>query len=165
MVRGMATSSIRAVSLGAEAMKLAAAPKGIDVDTERDYQLENAYQIPILALKSAPQYQPADYGFFKLGEKVPLDASQVKNVKVLRGDLSQDAARTVAKDAVERIQSEVAHSEYSMIQDMTTEVNISGWEPELLHVPVWYVRYDHDGKKMVFVVDGHSGGIISTSGP
>ncbi len=35
---------------------------------------------------------------------------------------------------------------------------------ELLHVPVWFVRYDHKGNKIVLVVDENSGNVINGMG-
>jgi len=49
-----------------------------------------------------------------------------------------------------------------MIQQLNTQVDVS--ETELLHAPIWFARYDHEGKKIILVIDGNSGGIINSIG-
>ncbi len=49
-----------------------------------------------------------------------------------------------------------------MIQQINTEMDVS--DGELLHVPVWFTRYDHKGKKIIFVMDGNSGAAINSIG-
>ena len=34
----------------------------------------------------------------------------------------------------------------------------------LLHVPIWLVRYDHKGDKIILVVLGNSGNVINSMG-
>ena len=35
---------------------------------------------------------------------------------------------------------------------------------QLLHVPVWFAKFDSSGKKVVLVIDGHSGKLINSFG-
>ena len=41
-----------------------------------------------------------------------------------------------------------------MIQSMNTECDVG--DVELLHVPVWFARYDHKGDKIMLVIDANS---------
>lgn len=63
---------------------------------------------------------------------------------------------------VDQLQSEKAHQAHHMIQELSTQSEVG--EAELLHVPVWFVRYDHKGGKIALVIDGNSGGIINSIG-
>ncbi len=103
-------------------------------------QMDQNYNFPIIALKALTQYQPRDYQFAIEGRTL-FDISQYpKGIKVLNGDISED----------------------DMIQQITSEEDVS--DTELLHVPIWFVRYDHSGNKIVLVVDGNSGNVINSLG-
>lgn len=127
----------------------------------KTYQLDNNYNYPVVALKALTEYQPRDY-VFDLDGRVLFDQSKVKGMNVLNGDIGEETARYQAKTLVDQIQSQKAHAQYHMIQNIHTELEAG--EGELLHVPVWFARYDHKGQKIVLVIDGHSGGIINSMG-
>jgi len=132
---------------------------GGNIKTE---QMDVNYNFPVVALKALYEYQPHDYVFNLEGRQL-FDISKLpKNVKVLNGDISEDAARSQAKTLVDQLQSEKAHAKYHMIRQIHTESDIG--DVELLHVPIWFVRYDHKGKKIVLVIDANSGGIINSMG-
>jgi hypothetical protein len=125
-------------------------------------EMDENYNFPIVALKALTTYQPRDYQF-ALEERQLFDISQYpKGIKVLNGDISEDTARYQARALVDQLQSQKAHSKYHMIQQMQTQIDIS--DSELLHVPIWFVRYDHKGNKIVLVVDGNSGNAINSIG-
>jgi hypothetical protein len=125
-------------------------------------QMDQNYNFPIIALKGLTQYQPRDYQFAIQGRTL-FDISQYpKGIKVLNGDISEDAAKYQAKTLVDQLQSQKAHAQYHMIQQITSEEDVS--DTELLHVPIWFVRYDHNGNKIVLVVDGNSGNVINSLG-
>jgi hypothetical protein len=125
-------------------------------------QMNENYNFPIIALKALTAYQPRDYEF-NLGDRTLFDISQFpKGIKTLNGDISEDAAKYQAKTLVDQLQSQKAHTKYHMIQQISSEEDVS--EAELLHVPIWFVRYDHKGNKIVLVVDGNSGNVINSMG-
>ncbi len=127
----------------------------------RAYQMDNDYNFPIVALKALTQYQPKDYQF-GLDGRALFDETKVKGVKVLNGDVGEEVAKNQAKTMVDQLQSEKAHAAHHMIQRLETNSDVG--EAELLHVPVWFARYDHKGTKIVLVVDGNSGGVINSIG-
>ena len=49
-----------------------------------------------------------------------------------------------------------------MIQKLHTEVDLG--EAELLYAPIWFGRYDHEGRKVALVVNANSGGVINSIG-
>jgi len=125
-------------------------------------QMDDNYNFPIVALKALTSYQPHDYQT-SLQDRTLFDISQYpKGIKVLNGDISEDSARYQAKTLVDELQSQKAHAKYHMIQQIQSQVDVS--DTELLHVPVWFVRYDHKGNKIVLVIDGNSGSAINSIG-
>ena len=125
-------------------------------------QMDENYNFPVIALKALTEYQPKDYQFDLEGRTL-FDISKVpKNVKVLNGDIGEDVAKSQAKTLVDQLQSQKAHAKYQMIQQLTTQSEVG--DVELLHVPIWFARYDHKGKKIVLVLDANSGRLINSMG-
>jgi len=125
-------------------------------------QMDANYNFPVIALKALMEYQPHDY-VFNLEGRTLFDITKLpKNVKVLNGDISEEAAKAQAKTLVDQLQSEKAHAKYHMIQQIHTDSDIG--DVELLHVPIWFIRYDHKGKKIILVIDANSGGVINSMG-
>ncbi len=129
---------------------------------KRAIQLDDNYNFPIVGLNALSMYQPHDYQF-ALQQRTLFDISQYPNgIKVLNGDISEDAAKYQAKTLVDELQSQKAHAKYHEIQQIQSQIDVS--DTELLHVPIWFVRYDHKGNKIVLVVDGNSGNPINSIG-
>jgi len=129
---------------------------------KKGIQMDQNYNFPIIALKALTQYQPRDYQFAIEGRTLFDISKYPKGIKVLNGDISEDAAKYQAKTLVDQLQSQKAHAQYHMIQQITSQEDVS--DTELLHVPIWFVRYDHGGNKIVLVVDGNSGNVINSLG-
>jgi DNA-directed RNA polymerase subunit RPC12/RpoP len=129
---------------------------------KKTQEMNSNYNFPIVALKAFNQYQPRDYTF-NLEERTFFDMSKVqKGVQIMNGDIGEEAARYQAKTLVDQLQSDRAHAQYHMIQQLRTQVDVS--ETELLHAPIWFARYDHEGKKITVIIDGNSGGVINSIG-
>ena len=129
---------------------------------KRSYEMADTYNFPIIALKALFQDQPRDYEF-NLEQRTFFDVSKVpKDVKILNGDVGQDGARNQAKALVSQLQSEKAHSQYHMIQQLHTNVEVG--DVELLHAPIWFARYERKGNKIALVIDANSGGVINSIG-
>jgi DNA-directed RNA polymerase subunit RPC12/RpoP len=125
-------------------------------------QMDENYNFPVIALKALTEYQPRDYQF-DLDGRTLFDISKIpKDVKVLNGDIGEDVAKSQAKTLVDQLQSEKAHAKYHMIQQLTTESDVG--DVELLHVPIWFARYDHKGKKIILVIDANSSRVINSMG-
>ncbi len=125
-------------------------------------QMDANYNFPVVALKALTAYQPRDYQF-DLANRTLFDITKIqKGVPVLNGDISEDDSRAQAKTLVDQLQSEKAHAKYHMIQQIKTESDVG--DVELLHAPIWFVRYDHKGNKIILVVDAASGRLINSMG-
>jgi hypothetical protein len=128
----------------------------------KTYEMNNNYNFPIVALKALTEYQPKNYQF-NLENRVLFDVSKVpKGIKILNGDVGEEAAKYQAKTLVDQLQSEKAHQQYHMIQQLHTDVDVS--DTELLHTPIWFAQYDHKGTKIVLVIDGNLDGVINNIG-
>ncbi len=126
------------------------------------YQMNSIYQFPVVGLRALSQYQPRDY-VFDVDDRTLFDASKFpKGIKVMNGDVGEDDAKYQARALVDQIQADKAHSQYHMIQQIKTEMDIS--DGELLHVPIWLARYNRKGKTIVLLVDGHNGSLINSIG-
>ncbi len=128
----------------------------------KTYEMDTNYNFPVVAVKALVEYQPKDYQF-RLDRRTFFDISKIpKDVKVLNGDIGEEAANYQTKALVSQLQSDRAHAQYHMIQQLQTQVDIS--ETELLHVPIWFIRFDHSGDKIVLVIDGNQGNVINSIG-
>ena len=131
-------------------------------NTRKAYTIDQNYNCPVIALKVLGSYQPHNYEF-ALDERTDFDAKKIpKSVKVLNGDINEDAAKNQAKIIVDQLQSEKAHAKYHMIQKMDTQSDVG--DVELLHAPIWFSKFDHKGNKIVLVVDANSGRLINSMG-
>lgn len=129
---------------------------------QKAIQIDNNSNFPIVVLKALIEYQSKSYQF-QLESRTLFDVSKIpKGIKILTGDIGEEAARYQAKALVDQLPSEKAHAKYHMIQRLQTELDVS--EAELLHAPIWFARYDHKGDKIVLVIDGNSGGVINSIG-
>lgn len=128
----------------------------------RAYTLNENYNYPVVATKAMVQYQPRDY-VFNLSKRVQFDSKKVpKGIKALNGDVSEDSAEHIAKTNVEQIQTEKVHKQHHMIRSIKSQSDVA--DPELMHVPVWFAKFEHKNGKIVLVMDGSSGGFINSIG-
>ncbi len=125
-------------------------------------QMDENYNFPVIALKSMTDYQPRYYQFNLEGREL-FDISELpKGVKILNGEVSEDDAKNQAKTLVDQLQSQKAHAKYQTISSIKTDCDVG--DVELLHVPVWFAKFDHKGKKIVLVIDANSGRVINSLG-
>ena len=128
----------------------------------KTYEMDNNYNFPIVALKAFIEYQPKNYQF-SFEARTLFDVSKIpKGVKILNGDIGEETAKYQAKTLVDQLQSERAHAQYHMIQQLHTDIDVA--ESELLHAPIWFAQYDHQSRKIVLIVDANSGAVINSIG-
>jgi len=125
-------------------------------------QMDANYNFPVIALKALTAYQPREYQFDLSGRQL-FDITKIeKNIKVMNGDIGEEDAKAQAKTLVDQLQSQKAHEKYHMIQQLNTQMDVG--DVELLHAPIWFVKYDHKGNKIILVVDASSGRVINSIG-
>lgn len=126
------------------------------------YTVNESYDCSVIAVKALTAYQTHGYEF-SLDQKIDFDSKKIpKSVKILNGDINEDAAKNQAKSIVDQLQSQMVHSKYHMIRQMETQEEVA--DGELLHVPIWFAQYDHKGKKIILIVDANSGNVINSIG-
>lgn len=130
------------------------------VNPNRAETISGQFEYPVVAVKAMSIYQPRDYQF-SLSDRTFFDKKSIPDgTPILNGDLAEDAARNAAEVYVKQLQSEIVHKKHSVISNLNSQVQVS--EGELLHVPIWYFRFDHKGQDVRVVIDGHAGRIIRT---
>jgi hypothetical protein len=163
---GVGTGGLLTGAFGLGQMRIMAFGMGMGMGRgggmRRTEQMDANYNFPVIALKALTDYQPRDYQFDLEGREL-FDISKLpKNVKILNGDVSEEVAKSQAKTLVDQLQSQKAHAKYHMIQSIQTVSDIG--DVELLHVPVWFSKFDHKGHKIVLVIDANSGRVINSVG-
>lgn len=127
---------------------------GAPVNMKKSFTLHGEFQYPVVAIKGYQQYQALDYQF-DIQKRSLFDSTKIsKNMKVLNGDLGEEAAKNSAIGYINQIEDKKAHSQHSMIQSIKTTVNVS--DGELLHVPIWVLKFQYKKETMVFTVDGNT---------
>ncbi len=126
------------------------------------FQANGIYQFPVVAMKALAEYQPRDYAFDVDDRAIFAAKGFPKGIQIQNGDVGEEDAKYQARALVDQLQSDRAHQQYHMIQQIKTELDLG--EAELLHVPIWFARYDHRGRKLILIVDGHNGELINSVG-
>jgi hypothetical protein len=115
-----------------------------------------------VALKALSEYQPKNYSF-NLTERALFDLTKVpKGIPVLNGDIGEEDAKNQARTFVTQVQSDKAHAQHHMIQQLNTEVDVG--DAELLHAPIWFAKYSHKGKDIVLILDANVGAPVNVMG-
>jgi hypothetical protein len=132
------------------------------VNSNRQETLTGVFEFPVVAVKGMTAYQPKNYEF-GLRERTFFDKKQVpQGAPILNGDLGEDAAHHAAQSYVTQLQSEQAHKKHHMVSQLRSQVEVS--EGELLHVPIWYFRFDRKGQQTALLIDAHAGRVMQTIG-
>lgn len=128
----------------------------------RAYVLDGNYNYPVVSVKALTQYQPKDYSF-DLSKRTDFSSSKLpKGIKVLNGDVGESSAKFEAKTNVDQVQAAKAHAKHHMIRSITSQADVG--EPELLHAPIWFARFEHKKRSIVMVIDASNGGVINSIG-
>lgn len=141
IVHGMTTSGQRGPASGPiskQYYELMLARRASDIDL-------NQYQIPL-----------QEKEIFTIG-KLPDDA------EILNGDMLEEEAKAKA-DALgrEQVRKELSH-QYDTIHALN--INTAVGEGELIHIPVWFVNYEHKSVKRVAGVDGITCKVVNGTRP
>jgi DNA-directed RNA polymerase subunit RPC12/RpoP/ribosomal protein L40E len=126
--------------------------------------VDNIYDFPVVAVKSMRDCQPGEFQF-SLDQRVIFESSKIpKGIKVLNGDVSENDARIQARALVDKLQYQKAHERHKFHTISKIETRVDIGEGELLHAPIWRLKFDNEGKQITLVIDANSGNVISSSG-
>ena len=91
-----------------------------------------------------------------LAGKIPYDFRKIEEfAKVLNSEIDREEALDLTKQQIE------AHHRYLLKQDVDriieifTEINVK--QAVYLHAPVWFVKYEYEGKTYQLILDGAVG--------
>jgi hypothetical protein len=94
-----------------------------------------------------------------LSGKVDFDLSQVsKDSKFLNAEMDEREAQVKVKQEIEEHHKYLLSSEMDVIQTISTDLSIKS--TEFVHAPVWFLRYEYNGKSYELLFDGASGDTI-----
>jgi len=123
-----------------------------------------SYQIPVVGVRGYNKFQP-DTGYqFTTQSKMPYDKKKTGGVEVLDGDVSEQEATQFAQTLAQKFVEKEAHKRVDVLESCVPYFQQS--PGELLHAPVWFVRYRHKGvKEMYILVDGNASKVIDGERP
>lgn len=119
--------------------------------------------IPVVAVRGYNQYQPKEGFQFQLQGKVNFDKRSTGGVEVQSGDVSEAEAKGQAGSFAHALAEKQARQRCDTLQSIN--VNPQTFTGELVHVPVWFMNYEHKGKKMFILIDGNSQQVMNGERP
>ncbi len=119
--------------------------------------------IPIVAVRGYNQYQPKEGFHFQLQGKANFDKRATGGVAVESGDVSEAEAKGLAGSHAYALAEKQARQRVDTLQSIN--VNPQTFTGELVHVPVWFMNYEHKGKKMFILIDGNSQQVMNGERP
>jgi hypothetical protein len=81
-----------------------------------------------------------------------------KEAKFLNAEMDEKEAHNKAKQEIEEHHKFLLSSEIDLIQNVQTDMEIKN--TEFVHAPVWYLKYEYNGKLYELMFDGASGDTI-----
>jgi hypothetical protein len=131
---------------------------------QRSATIAGNYQFPVIAVRGLQTYQPKEYQF-DLSKRIPYDKRKLpQGLNVLNGDVGEDDAKNAAKSLVNQLESLKAHQQHRMISKLDTQVTVG--DSELLHAPVWYLKFQlHNGKSEMLVLDASRNAVMNVPPP
>ncbi len=122
------------------------------------------YQIPIVGVRGYTKFQP-DTGYqFNTVSKTSYDKKRTGGVETLDGDVTEQEATQAAQAFAQRFVEKEAHKRVDVLESCVPYFQQA--PGELLHAPVWFVRYRHKGvKEMYILVDGNASKVIDGERP
>ncbi|MDG6910689.1 MAG: zinc ribbon domain-containing protein, partial [Nitrososphaerota archaeon] len=91
---------------------------------QKAFQANGVYQFPVVATKALTEYQPRDYSFDVDDRELFAAGRFPKGIPILNGDVGEEDAKYQAKALVDQLQSDRAHQQYHMIQQIRTELDL-----------------------------------------
>ncbi|HKW42841.1 MAG TPA: hypothetical protein VJP06_01520 [Thermoplasmata archaeon] len=119
--------------------------------------------IPVVAVRGYNQYQPLDGFTFEDQNKMNFDKRQTGGVDVQSGDVSEAEAKAQAQALAHKFAEKEAKKRVDNLESI--QVYPTTYDGELLHAPVWFMEYEHKGKKMFILIDGASGQVMNGERP
>ena len=122
------------------------------------------YQIPVVGVRGYNKYQPDDGYQFNVQGKASYDKKKTGGVETLDGDVTEQEANQFAQSLAQKYAEKEARKRVDTLESFVPYFQQS--PGELLHAPVWFVRYRHKGAKEMFIlIDGNASKVIDGERP
>ena len=122
------------------------------------------YQIPVVGVRGYNKYQPDDGYQFNVQGKASYDKKKTGGVETLDGDVTEQEATQFAQSLAHKYAEKEARKRVDTLESFVPYFQQS--PGELLHAPIWFVRYRHKGtKEMYILIDGNASKVIDGERP
>jgi hypothetical protein len=126
-------------------------------------RLTRAFNQPVVAVRSLSQYETDNYEFVVQSKQL-FDPNKIqKGIEVLNGDVSESEAAERAKGLVSTKMEAEAKRACDALDSVSTQVTTQ--EGELLHAPIWFVKYVYDNQEFFILIDGSNGKVMKGGKP
>jgi hypothetical protein len=120
----------------------------------KEGKIEKEYNWLILA-REAAWFPTREYDV-PLEGKIPYDFRKIEGfAKVLNSEIERDEAVELAKQQIEAHHRYLLKKEVDRVVEMQTAFNVK--QMVYLHAPIWFVKYEYEGKAYQMIIDGASG--------
>jgi hypothetical protein len=120
----------------------------------KEGKIEKEYNWLILA-REAAWFPTREYDV-PLEGKIPYDFRKIEGfAKVLNSEIERDEAVELAKQQIEAHHRYLLKEEVDRVVEMQTAFNVK--QMVYLHAPIWFVKYEYEGKAYQMIIDGASG--------
>ncbi|MEM3458283.1 MAG: hypothetical protein QXN36_06235 [Candidatus Bathyarchaeia archaeon] len=123
----------------------------------KEGRIAKEYDWLVLARK-ATEFPTREYDV-PLDGKVPYDFRRIEDfAKTLNSEIDKDEAVERAKQEIEEHHRHLAMQDVDRVIEMRNEIKIN--QTVYLHAPIWFIKYDYEGKTYQLYVDGATGTVI-----
>ena len=123
----------------------------------KEGRIAKEYDWLVLARK-ATEFPTREYDV-PLEGKIPYDFRRIEGfAKTLNSEIDKDEAVERAKQEIEEHHRHLASQDVDKVIEMKNEINVS--QTVYLHAPIWFIKYDYEGKTYQLYVDGATGTAI-----
>lgn len=126
-------------------------------------RIQLSFNIPIVAVRGYTKFQPDDGFQFNIQNKAPFDKRKAGGIEVMSGDISEAEAKQQAAALSHKFAEKEAKKRVDTLESI--QVYPTTYDGELLHAPVWFMEYQHKGKAMYILIDGHAGSVMDGERP
>jgi len=123
----------------------------------KEGRIAKEYDWLVLARK-ATEFPTREYDV-PLEGKIPYDFRRIEGfAKTLNSEIDKDEAVERAKQEIEEHHRHLASQDVDKVIEIKNEINVS--QTVYLHAPIWFIKYDYEGKTYQLYVDGATGAVI-----
>ncbi|MBX5328059.1 MAG: PepSY domain-containing protein [Candidatus Bathyarchaeota archaeon] len=123
----------------------------------KEGRIAKEYDWLVLARK-ATEFPTREYDV-PLDGKVPYDFRRIEDfAKTLNSEIDKNEAVERAKQEIEEHHRHLAMQDVDKVIEMKSEINVN--QTVYLHAPIWFIKYDYEGKTYQLYVDGATGTVI-----